>query len=112
MGWAPISADLYVLTGKPDGSLIVEPYSRNRKTGDAYVAKFKSVLPSCNGGHASVGGGYTVWCFHVEQTKISVKKGKTQALGEVKADGRIFDVSAVDFSLQDDFIDVQVRPRK
>lgn len=108
MGWAPISADLYVLTGGP---LIFPMYSQDRKTGDKNVAKFKSVLQSCDGGHADFSG-YTVWCFHVEESKISRKKGKTQPLGEVKADGRSFHLEAVDFSHQTNFVEVYVRPQK
>jgi hypothetical protein len=108
MGWAPISADLYVLTGGP---LIFPMYSPNRKTGDKNVAKFKSVLQSCDGSHADFSG-YTVWCFHVEESKISRKKDKTQPLGEVEADGRSFHLEAVDFSHQTNFVEVYVRPRK
>jgi hypothetical protein len=108
MGAIPITADLYVLSGQPDGTKAIRPYSGDRTAGDANVAWLKTALHSCNGESAKIGG-YTVWCFRVVESSINQKKGKAQALGSVWAGARQLDLSAVGFDSDKHSIEVQVR---
>jgi len=112
MGFAPVSADVYVLSGDPQGPESIQPYSHDRKLADKYVAKFKTLLPSCKGGGPTNISGYSVWCFHVESDEINRKSGKIQELGVVTANGHPLDVFAVDFSDQKPIIDFEVRAVK
>ena len=83
IGFAPVSADLYVLAGK--GSPEVKPFSGDQNTGNQYVDWIKKTMPSCKG-TANIGG-YQVWCLHVEHFQINPAKGKRQRLGIVTAGG-------------------------
>jgi hypothetical protein len=112
MGAIPMSTDLYVLSGKPSGGETIDPYSsRDREATDRYVARFKSLLRACDGSHAN-DGGYTVWCFHVEQRLIRRSRGKAQHLGVVTSNGRNLDLSAVDFDDEYHTIEVEVNVAK
>jgi hypothetical protein len=112
MGAIPISADLYVLSGKPDARLTIQHYSHNRELGEIYVAKFKSALHSCDGRDAIIGG-YTVRCFRVEESSIKMKTGKRQRLGAVKNEnGESFDLFAVDFDSNGHALEVELIPAR
>jgi hypothetical protein len=108
MGHAPVSADLYVLSGDVEGADAIEPYSNDRKLAELHVTKFKAFMPSCSGGPAEVSG-YAIWCFHVDSLKISRKFEKAQNLGIVASDGRRFDLFAVDFSYSKPVIGIEIR---
>jgi hypothetical protein len=111
MGSVPFSADLYVLSGKPEHpSDAVEPYSGNKQTGDRYVTRIKTVLHGCNGKSADMGG-YTVWCYHVDGQKVSAITGAQQHLGAVTGNGS-YDLFAVAFDFGGPAISVAVRPKK
>jgi hypothetical protein len=113
MGAIPVTADLYVLSGKSDGTREIKPYSGDRKTGDAYVAWLKTAFPNqaCNGRPAKIGG-YTVWCFKVEELRINQKKGKVDYLGAITANARQLDLFAVGFDSNAHSIEVEVRGGK
>jgi hypothetical protein len=112
MGFAPLTADLYVLTGKPNGSEVVQPYSHNRDLSDKYVARFKGSLTSCDGDHTQIDG-YTVWCFHVEESRIRQKTHKSQHLGVVTDDRNSrFELFAVKFDHRAPSIQVDLRAAK
>jgi hypothetical protein len=108
MGAIPLSADVYILSGRPDSGHKIAPYSHDRPTGEKYVTWIKTALKGCDGKSAEIGG-YTVWCFHVDDLKIKEKTAKTQTLGTVSANGRQFNILATDFKSDGHSIEIEVR---
>jgi len=108
MGFAPITADLYVLSGSPASNWVVEPYTGDRGKSEQYVAHIKSSLQTCNGHHAQIDG-YTVWCFKVQRKSIREEIGRKQYLGGVAADGSSLELLAVNFDYEAHSIGVEVR---
>ena len=108
MGVIPLSADLYVLSGAANPGQGIEPYSGDRVAADRYVAKFKSLLGSCDGSHTN-DGSYTIWCYHIDSSLIKRSKHKAQHLGVVSSKGYRFDLFAADFDYKARSIEVEVR---
>jgi hypothetical protein len=97
IGFASITADLYVISGKPGGEEPIRTFTNDRVASDAYIARFASA-DSCKGNPATVDG-YQVWCFKVKSNEVSRKHDKAQNLGIVTSNGRRFKVQAVDLHL-------------
>ncbi len=104
MGFSPITADIYVVEGPPSLSESISTFTKQKNTDDKYVARFKKVLPGCDGDHVNFGAS-TLWCFRLQESSIKPKKGKAQHLGTVGGK----DLYAVGFDHMTRTIEVEVR---
>jgi hypothetical protein len=110
-----VSATVFVLAGTPAPGAAIQPYLHNKDASVRYVAAFNAApaLKACKGGSANVGG-YTVWCFKIEQDQVNKKKHKAQHLGSVTADRR-FELFGVDYNWKANgasSVEVEIRPAK
>jgi hypothetical protein len=111
MGFAPISANLYVLSPNASLSPVTVQYSHDRSKAQQYDSLFKTTLHACDGRHASVGDN-DVWCFHIEDSNINTKKGKAQYLGRVTGNGGQADLFAVRLDYQEPSLSILLKDVK
>ena len=108
MGFAPISAEVYIISSTSPSPLIPS-FSHDRKRTEMYSAAFASALGSCDGSHIKVGD-ETIWCFHLNSSSINPKKKKSQNLGSVAANNLTQEISAVEFNDREHWVKLRLQP--
>lgn len=96
MGFAPITAKLYVVAPRVGFAPALAPYSHDRKKAEAYAAIYKEALPKCDGNFAAVGDN-EVRCYYIQDMLIKPKHDKSQHLGIIAIKGRVINLWATKF---------------